>query len=162
MRPRGAQKAGKAKSVAAMRSDCMRGVSTAPLIPNPIRPPSDLLSSKKMRRGIHISVALLAVLVLIRPFDCFGGGFTRKAAACCAAGKCVPSSNADDCCKNTIPGSNQLTAPKAPSQPAPVHAVIVADVRDPLAPSFVAFCFDEAHAPPGSPPSSRLNLPLLI
>jgi len=122
----------------------------------------DLLSLIRMRRSIHISVALLAVLVLIRPFDCFAGGFTRKAAACCAEGKCMPSSNADDCCKGTVPGSNQLTAPKAPSQPTPVHAVIVADVWDALAPSFVAFYFDEAHAPPDSPPSSRLSLPLLI
>jgi hypothetical protein len=115
-----------------------------------------------MRRSIHISVTLLAVLVLIRPFDCFAGGFTRKAASCCAKGKCLPTSNADECCKSTVPAANQLSAPKAPDQPTPVHAVIVADVPGPLAPSFVAFRFDEAHAPPGSPPGSCLNLPLLI
>jgi hypothetical protein len=115
-----------------------------------------------MRRGVHISVALLAVLILIRPFDCFAGGFTRKAAACCAKGKCLPTSNADDCCKGTVPEASQLSKPDAPEQPTPVHAVIVADLPGPFAPSFVAFRFDEAHAPPGSPPGSHLNLPLLI
>src|SRR5882724_11033643 len=113
-----------------------------------------MLSSVRMRRSVHISVALLAVLVLLRPFDCLAGGFTRKAAACCAKGKCLPTSKADDCCKSTVPDGNQLTAPKAPEQPAPVYAVMVAAVPGPVAPSLVAFRFDEAHAPPGSPPSS--------
>src|SRR5258705_9357797 len=116
----------------------------------------------RMRRSVHISVALLAVLVLLRPFDCFAGGFTRKAAACCAKGKCLPTSNADDCCKSNVPAGNQLSAPKAPDQPAPVCAAMVSALASPLAPAFVAFRFDEAHAPPGSPPDSPLNLPLLI
>jgi len=115
-----------------------------------------------MRRSIHISVTLLAVLVLIRPFDCFAGGFTRKAAACCSKGKCLPTSNADECCKGTVPGASQLSTPKAPDQPTPVYAVMAADVPGPFAPSCVAFWFDEAHAPPGLSPGSRLNLPLLI
>src|SRR5258705_3772333 len=116
----------------------------------------------RMRRSVHISVALLAVLVLLRPFDCFAGGFTRKAAACCAKGKCLPTSNTDECCKSTVPAGNQPSAPKAPDQPTPVYAVRASAVPGPLAPAFAAFRFDEAHAPPGSPPLSCLNLPLLI
>jgi len=115
-----------------------------------------------MRRSIHISITVLAVLTLIRPFDCLAGAFTRKAAACCAKGKCLPTSKADECCKSTVPAGNQLSAPKAPDQPTPIHAVTTADVPDLLGLSFVAFSFAEAHAPPGSPPSSRLSLPLLI
>src|SRR5258705_13666332 len=109
----------------------------------------------RMRRSVHISVALLAVLVLLRPFDCFAGGLTRKAAACCAKGKCLPTSNADDCCKGTVPEAGQLSKPDAPEQLTPVHAVIVAEIAAPFAPSFVAFRFDEVHAPPGSPPGSH-------
>src|SRR5947209_5314506 len=95
----------------------------------------NLLSFIRMRRSVHISVALLAVMVLIRPFDCLAGGFTRKAAACCAKGKCLPTSNADECCKGTVPGASQLSTPKAPDQPAPVYVATAVDVPGPLAPS---------------------------
>jgi hypothetical protein len=114
-----------------------------------------------MRRSIHIAIALLAVLALVRPFDCLA--FTRKSAACCMKGKCMPSANADECCKGTAPGSsNQLSTTKATDHsthlPALGSAIIAAALADPS----VICSFDEAHAPPGSPPSSRLNLPLLI
>jgi hypothetical protein len=115
-----------------------------------------------MRRSVQISIALLAVLVLIGPFDCFAGGFTRKAAACCAKGKCLPTKDADECCKGAISGGNHLSAPKPPDQSAPVHAIIAAAAPGPIAPSFVALRTDEAHAPASSSLSSRLNLPLLI
>jgi hypothetical protein len=100
-------------------------------------------------------------MILLRPFDCLAGGFTRKAAACCLKGKCLPS-NADECCKNTIPGGNHFSAPKAPEHPTLVYAPILADPPAVIATPSIAFAFDEAHAPPGSPPASRLNLPLLI
>jgi hypothetical protein len=115
-----------------------------------------------MRRGVHIAFTLLIVLVLIRPFDCFAGTLTRKAAACCAKGKCLPSSNADECCKNNVPARSELSGPKTPEHSIPVSAVLTACVPVLVAPSFVAEAFDEAHAPPGSPPGSRLILPLLI
>src|SRR5207244_3300052 len=115
-----------------------------------------------MRRSVHIAITLLAVLTLIRPFDCFAGGFTRKAAACCAKGKCLPSSNADECCKGTVPGGNQLSAPEAPDQSTPLYAMVPADVPAVILIPWIAFSFDEAHAPPGSPPGTRLSLPLLI
>jgi hypothetical protein len=37
----------------------------------------------RVRRGVHIAVVFLAVLLLVRPFDCFSGGkFDQKAADC--------------------------------------------------------------------------------
>src|SRR5229473_2419359 len=107
----------------------------------------------RMRRSVQIAFTVLGVLALIRPFDCFGGGFTRKAAACCAKGKCLPSSNADECCKSTVPGGNHLSAPKAPDQSTPLYALMIADVPALVAPPSVVFSLDEAHAPPGSPPN---------
>jgi len=115
-----------------------------------------------MRRSVHIALTVFAVLVLLRPFDCFAGSFTRKAAACCAKGKCLPSSKADECCKNTVPGGNHLSAPKAPDHASPLYALLIADVPAVVAPPSIAFSFDEPQAPPGSPPNFRLNLPLLI
>src|SRR5258706_12628639 len=85
-----------------------------------------------VRRSVHMSIALLAVLVLIRPLDCFAGGFTRKAAACCVKGKCLPSANADDCCKGSVPAGSQLSAPQAPDNWAPVPALILVHVRGPI------------------------------
>src|SRR4030088_3394021 len=114
-----------------------------------------------MRRSIHIAVTLLAVVALIRPLDCFAGTLTPKAAACCAKGKCLPSSKADECCKNNVPAGSHLSAPKTFDQSMPLPAVLTAYVPIPVAPSFVATAFDEADAPLGAPPGSGLNLPLL-
>jgi hypothetical protein len=115
-----------------------------------------------VRRGIHIAITVLAIVGIIRPFDCLAGTFTRKAAACCAKGKCLPSSNADDCCKNTVPGGNQQSAPKAPEHSTEFAALITAAIPNAIALPIVGIYFDGAHAPPGSPPDSQLNLPLLI
>ena len=115
-----------------------------------------------MHRSIHIAITFLAVLALIRPFDCFAGAFTRKAAACCVKGKCLPSANADECCKGTVPSGDQLSAPKAPDHATHLPALAVAAVAVVIATPSVVSSFDEAQAPPGSPPNSRLNLPLLI
>src|SRR3954447_4423467 len=116
-----------------------------------------------MQRSIHIRAALLCVLLLIKPFDCFSGGqFTQKAANCCKKGKCVPSANADDCCKGTLPGGKQLVASKAPHDPAPTLDVIPTIAHDSIAPTFATLAFADVETPPGSPPISRLALPLLI
>src|SRR5579872_7540611 len=83
---------------------------------------------KQMRRSMHIAVALLAVFLVTRPFDCFAGGkFDQKAADCCKKGKCSPS-NSDDCCKATVQGGNQFVTSKAPDHSSPVLPVTVADV----------------------------------
>src|SRR6266516_3295619 len=115
-----------------------------------------------VRRSIHMSIALLAILVLIRPLDCMAGVFTRKAAACCVKGRCLPSANADDCCKGSVPAGSQLSAPEAPDNSTAVPALVLVHVTGPIAPVFFDFFPDEVHRPPGSPPDSRLNLPLLI
>jgi hypothetical protein len=116
-----------------------------------------------MRRGIHITVSVIAVLLLLKPFDCFSSGtFTQKAADCCKKGKCVPSSNADDCCKGTLPGGRQLVASKAPHYFAPTLHLITSEATSTIAPTLATVGFFRVEAPPGLPPSSRLNLPLLI
>ena len=116
-----------------------------------------------MRRGVHITVSLMAVLLLLKPFDCFSSGqFTQKSADCCKKGKCVPSSNADDCCKGTLPGGKQLVASKAPHHSTPKLDLITVDALGPIAPAFTTTTFADVEAPPGSSPSSRVNLPLLI
>jgi len=116
-----------------------------------------------MGRGIHISVSVIAVLLLLKAFDCFSGGpFTQKAADCCKKGKCVPSSNADDCCKGTLPGGKQLVAFKVPPHSTPTLNVIITNAFGPIAPAVTTTTLTDVGAPPGSPPSSPVNLPLLI
>lgn len=116
-----------------------------------------------MRRGIHIAVMAIAVLLLLKPFDCFGSGpFTQKAAECCKKGKCVPSSNADDCCKGTLPGGKQLAVSKASHHATPALELTTAVAQGMIAPALSVATLTEAAAPPESPPSSRLNLPLLV
>jgi hypothetical protein len=111
---------------------------------------------------MHIAVALLAVFLLVRPFDCFSSGrFDQKAADCCKKGKCSPS-NPDDCCKATVQGGNQLVTSKAPDHSSPVLDVVMADVSNTTSQPVMATFSVEVHAPPGSPPDFRLNLPLLI
>ena len=115
-----------------------------------------------MRRGIHIAISLIPVLLLLTPSDCFGSGqFNQKAADCCKKGKCNPS-NGDDCCKGTLPGGKQLVA-----SPTAHHAQFTLNVAttvalDPFKPAAAMRTTGAIAAPPGSPPTSRLNLPLLI
>src|SRR5438876_4780887 len=104
-----------------------------------------------VRRSIHMSIALLAVLVLIRPLDCLAGGFTRKAAACCAKGKCLPSSNADECCKGTVPGGNDVSRPKTAGHSTILHALTATSVPIVIEATLIAVAsFGEAHALTGS------------
>jgi hypothetical protein len=115
-----------------------------------------------MRRGIHIAISLIAVLLLLKPFDCFGTGkFTQEAADCCKKGKCNPS-NGDDCCKGTLPGGKELVASATAH-----HAQFTLDVATTVAldrfePVAAMHAIATIAAPLGSPPTSRLNLPLLI
>ncbi len=117
-----------------------------------------------MRRGIHITVSILAVLLLLKPFDCFSSGkFSQKAADCCRKGKCVPSPNADDCCKGTLPGGKQLVVARAPQHFTPSLEFVYVSALAAMEPAFAATASaGDDDAPPGSPPGPRLNLPLLI
>jgi hypothetical protein len=122
-----------------------------------------LLCSRRMHRRVHIVVALLAVFLLVRPFDCFAGGkFDQKAADCCKKGKCSPS-NSDDCCKATVPGGNQVvTAQAADHYVPPFLDVVQSDVPSTTLQLSAIALFVEIHQPPGSRPDLSLNLPLLI
>ncbi len=121
-----------------------------------------LVSSNQMRRGLHITIAVLAVVTLLRPFDCFGATFSKKAAECCHKGKCLPTKDADECCKATVPSGNDLTAPNTPDHSIQFPAVLTTEASVVLTTPAFASLLDEAHAPPGLPPDLRLNLPLLI
>jgi hypothetical protein len=116
-----------------------------------------------MQRGIHIAIAVLAVLLLAKPFDCFAGGaWTQKAADCCKKGKCVPRADADECCKATVPGGNQFLGSKAPDHSAPVMDLVVANEPDLSSELSNGDSLFVVHSPPGSPPDTHRNLPLLV
>jgi len=119
--------------------------------------------TSRVRRGVHIAISIVAALLLMRPFDCFSSGqFTQKAADCCKKGKCVPSANSDDCCKGTLPGGQQLVMSKAPDHSTATLDLITTDALVAITASFATAAFTHVPVPPGLPPPSRLNLPLLI
>ncbi len=121
-----------------------------------------LLSLNRMRRGIHIAIALLAIILVAKPFDCFAGGaWTKKAADCCKKGKCAPRADADECCKATVPGGNQFVGAKPVDHSAQVAELDTAYERQPGSLLFFEPLF-AVDSPPGSPPDLRLNFPLLI
>ena len=116
-----------------------------------------------MRRGIHIVIALVAVVLLAKPFDCFAGGaWTKKAADCCKKGKCAPTTDADDCCKATVPGGIQFLGSKAADHSVPVVDLVSANGPDMSSPLLDGGPLFVVHSPPGSPPDLHRNLPLLI
>jgi hypothetical protein len=116
-----------------------------------------------MRRSLQIVVALMAVFLLVRPFDCFARPQSdQKAKDCCKKGNCKPS-NPDDCCKATVQDGGHLLTSKAPQHPSPVLHAVMAEMPSSLSrPLAMSPLFFELHALPGSPPNSRFNLPLLI
>jgi hypothetical protein len=114
-----------------------------------------------MRRALHIAISVLAVILIIRPLDCFANApLSRAAADCCKKGKCAPSANADDCCKVTVPGGNELVPSKAANVPTP--DLILPEAFGSMPEVFAAHVSVNVLAPPGSPPILNLSLPLLI
>ena len=115
-----------------------------------------------MRRSIQIAISLAAVVLLLKPFDCFSSGpITKKTAECCKRGKCMPSSNSDDCCKGTIPGGKQLLG-KAADHVAIDVVFLVANVTAHVPLVFGNVISSDVLSLSASPPDTRLNLPLLI
>jgi hypothetical protein len=115
-----------------------------------------------MKRAAQIAISVLAIILLVHPLDCFSKARTREAMECCLKGKCAPSANADDCCKNTVPSANHFLNAKAADHSAPVIAPVPASTSVPLpAPAGERFGELLRHPPP--PLSlTALNLPLLI
>jgi hypothetical protein len=116
-----------------------------------------------MLRGIHVAIAILAIVLLAKPFDCFAGGaWTQKSADCCHKGECTPSPNADECCEASVTGGNKFLASKAANDAAPVINLV--STTGPVL--SIELLYGDSPlivlSPPGSPPYSRLNLPLLI
>src|SRR5215471_7018264 len=102
-----------------------------------------------MRRGIQVVVSLLAVVMLVRPFDCFANGpRTREAMDCCLKGKCVPSVKADDCCKNTVPSANNFLGSKVAGQSGPMFAITPGSISILVPPSPVQDVIDLLRHPP--------------
>lgn len=116
-----------------------------------------------MRRGFHIAISLMTVILLIRPFDCFAAGTpSRQAADCCLKGKCTPTANSDECCKNTVPDDNQLDLSRAAEQLSPLIALTVAHVSTLVSPTFLAVASDLVRHPPPGIPLTSASLPLII
>ena len=119
------------------------------------------LSGHKMRHGLQIVLSMLAIVLLVRPFDCFANARTAEAMKCCLRGQCAPSAKGDDCCKNTVPGANHFVGSRALGHWTPLLALAPAAVSVPLLPMSVPGCVDSVrHPPPLS--LTGLNLPLLI
>jgi hypothetical protein len=121
-----------------------------------------LVSSNGMARSVKIVLSLIAVVLLIRPFDCFASVRTPEAMQCCLKGKCAPTAKADDCCKNTVPSVNHFVGSKAAGHMAPVFAIAASFM--PAAPPalFGQARLDLVRHPPPSGNLNTLNLPLLI
>jgi hypothetical protein len=116
-----------------------------------------------MKRGIHVSVSLLAVVLLARPFDCFAGlNHGRESMECCLQGKCAPTAQSDDCCKNTVPDGGQLVQTKGGGHSAPLVALSFAPVSIDVLEFSTHDLTDSFRHPPPSPGLTSRNLPLLI
>jgi hypothetical protein len=119
-------------------------------------------AESEMRRSFNIAIALMAILLLARPFDCFASGkFDRKAADCCTKGKCHQSADSDPCCKASLPDGNHFVSGKAADHSSPQLAVISVQVPSLAPPQPIeAPSTAVSHPPPRG--RTTANLPLLI
>ena len=116
-----------------------------------------------MRRDLDVVIALVAVLLLAKPSGCFASGVSpQKAMVCCREGKCVPRSNSDGRCKHTVPEFCQVEVPDSPGISPPVAKTAILDDPDRASHEAATHPIVEFGAPPGSPPDSGLDLPLLV
>jgi hypothetical protein len=116
-----------------------------------------------MHRGVHISISLLAVLLLLRPFDCFASAApAHRVSDCCLKGKCDPVAKAAECCRNGVPGGGQLVLTNTAAKSTPIAAVAANHPSILVPGKTIERRADPLRHPP--PPSSLTarNLPLLI
>lgn len=86
---------------------------------------------------------------------------SRQAMECCVKGKCDPTANSDECCKNTVPDRNQLAPAKAADHSSPLIAFIAVCISTFVSPAFQP-PGDLVKHPPPRIESTVLSLPLLI
>ena len=111
-----------------------------------------------MRRGLHIAISLMVVVLMLRPFDCFAAGAQiRQVADCCLRGNCVPTANSDECCKNTVPENSQLAPSKAAERSSPLIALTLVHLPSLVPELFKTVSDAVIHPPPGI----RLTAPIL-
>ena len=115
-----------------------------------------------MKRGLHIAVSLLVIVLVARPFDCFANARTPEAMKCCMKGQCAPSAKADDCCKNTVPDTDHFLGAKAAGHRAPLVAFAPTSVSMPLPALWLPAYEDSGRHPPPPIGLPALNLPLII
>ena len=116
-----------------------------------------------MRRGIHIVMSLIAVILLVRPFDCFAvGAPIQKVADCCLKGKCTPTAKSDECCKSTVPDASQLLTSKAANHSLPLVAFTAARIAILISPWMFDGLVDTVTHPPPRDGVNADSLPLLI
>ena len=117
-----------------------------------------------MRRSIHVVISVLAVVLLVRPFDCFASVKPNSEAMdCCLKGKCAPTAQSDDCCKNnTAPDSGQLVLSKAGDHLVPLMALTAATLSLTIPELPVGGFVDLLSHPPPSSSTTARSLPLLI
>jgi len=115
-----------------------------------------------MRRAVQVTFGLLAVFALIRPFDCFAAGpQSREAAQCCLKDKCLPTANADECCKTGVPERDQL-APKSIDHRPVLISLAWAAVLSLDAPLTITNLSNPVKHPPPRLSLISAGLPLLI
>ena len=116
-----------------------------------------------MHRRIHIIVSLLAVVLLVRPFDCFAASTPhRKEADCCLKGKCAPTAKSDECCRNNAPDSDQFVMSKVADLSSPLIALGASDSPSVMAVSTFQGLLDPVRHPPPRAGVTAPSLPLLI
>lgn len=121
--------------------------------------------SRTVRRAVHILTAVVAIVLVLRPLDCFGAGMTREAAECCLKGKCGSALSNDDCCKGTVADntlSPALGVKAAADQHLTAFAGLIPEFRYSIPGHSWGMVSVRAHSPPMLASPSSHNLPLLI
>src|SRR5262249_50411188 len=131
------------------------------------RPPATRIqtwySGNQMKRSTHMLLSLLAVVLLVRPFDCFANAKPdREAMDCCLKAKCAPTAQSDACCKNTIPDGGQLIVSKASTHSVPLIGLRIASISIEIPQLWPDGSIGSLTHPPPSPALIARNLPLLI